>query len=132
MSVYIGSLQFDHDLIWTRPQPNTVGSDKEARDGSWVMVRVVSPSQTERKAILKYQWETWETYEALALMARTGGVYTMKPENDVSTTYQIVFAADNPCPKPQHSVMEEEVSPGVVIDEETDLWDGIINVFVIG
>ena len=130
MAATIGALTFTYDLIWQRPLPVVVGSDVQARDGSTVSIRVASPSQSEKVVTLRYDWESWATYEALQAMALAGGTYTMRPETSVSTTYTIRFAANDPVPHPKHSIFDD-VSPGDFVGHETDLWSGQINVIIV-
>lgn len=131
MAAYLGSVTFSYNLIWLRPAPNIVGSDVQARDGSFVSIRVASPSQTERLVQVKYAWESWATVQALLQLALTGGTYTMKPEDGVATTYTVRFAADSPVSLPKHSTMDEEVSPGVFVGKRTDTWEGTLNLIVV-
>ena len=131
MGATIGALTFDYDLIWQRPAPVIVGSDVQARDGSTMSIRVLSPSQSEKVVSLRYEWESWAAYEALQAMALLGGTYTMRPEGRISSTYTVRFAADNPVPQPKHSYFDD-VSPGDFSGYTTDHWTGTINVIIVG
>jgi hypothetical protein len=133
MAVYIGATTFRYSLKWVlKGQPTVVGADFHVRDGDVVSVTPTNVSQNAVAATLKFKQERRATVEALFNMWKLRTTYTMKPEDNDATTYTIRFMADNGVTNVRHSAFDDDAPIADVVSTSLDLWDGEINVLIVG
>jgi len=133
MSVYIGATTFRYSLKWPeKDKPTVVGMDFPVRDGDVVSVTPTNVSQGGVVAKLYFKWERRSTVEALFNMWKLRTTYTMKPEDNDASTYTIRFMAVGGVTNVKHSAFNEDAPVADVVSTSLDLWDGEINVIIVG
>lgn len=133
MAAYIGAVTFPYPLKWiNKARPVVLGSDTRTRAGDIVSIEVDSADITQDRSVtLAFEWVPWTTVEALYSMWMAGGTYTLDPE-DTGDTYTVRFQRKNGVTVPVSTAFGQDVVKAQLDGEETDLYDGELNLIIVG
>jgi hypothetical protein len=132
MAVYLGSITFRYSTMWIdKERPTILGSDEVVADGGIVTIEPDDVVQGGRRAQIDYEWEPWSTVKTLYDMAETGATFTLKPEEDDASTYQVRFARDNGVETPEHQAFGHSKPKAPWDEGPLDLYKGRLNLIIL-
>jgi len=100
MATYLGTVTFPHKPVWLNYwafRKNSQGSDHQLLGGGLLSQLWPRADDRGKPIRLLCQWITKAQLDDLAAMVNdyAAAPFTLKPQDD-TTTYQVIFQADNP------------------------------------
>lgn len=131
MTFYIGSVSFDNPLFWPdRDDSLILRYESRTRGGSIITITPESDDDAPTTAKWLFEWISWSDVQALKALQASGATVSACPEG--GTTYSVRLMAKNGVTNVKHAAWGDEAPKRDLLGKPTDLYNGEINVWIVG